>query len=100
MFVFNYRVALAAIVSLAGTSGCVSIAANSPIITSRLQMVSAGHTGCLPGDNAISNVTANPDGSGIWNATCQGRIYLCTAVGSTNQSESFSCAPVAKQPGG
>jgi hypothetical protein len=96
MSVFSYRVAIAAMVSLVVTAGCVPIAANSPIVTSRLQMVSAGHTGCLPGENAISNVAANPDGSGTWNATCLGKIYLCSAVAAVNQSESYSCAPVAK----
>jgi hypothetical protein len=93
---FSYRVAIAAMVSPVLTSGCVPVTANSPIITSRLQMVSAGHTGCLPGENDISNVAANPDGSGTWNATCLGKIYLCSAVAAVNQSESFSCAPIAK----
>ena len=59
-------------------------------------MVSAGHTGCMPEDNVISNVVANLDGSGTWNATCKGRVYLCSAVGSVGNSESYSCAPVAQ----
>ena len=98
MFACEYRIAVAMLVTLAVASGCVSVTANSPIVTARLQLVSAGHTGCLPGDNVIANVNANADGSGTWNATCQGSVYLCSAVASVNQSESFSCAPVAKQP--
>jgi hypothetical protein len=89
------RVSVAAI-ALATASGCIPLAANSPIILDRLQMVSAGHTGCLPSANSISNVKMNLDGSGLWNATCNGRTYLCSAVGSTGGSESFSCAPVAQ----
>jgi hypothetical protein len=37
-----------------------------------LKLVSAGHTGCLPDENELSNLKANPDGSGTWNATCHG----------------------------
>lgn len=95
MFTFRHRMISAVIVTLTCTTGCVYVSAQSPIVTSRLQLISAGHTGCTPADNAISNVDAKPDGSGTWNATCQGRQYLCSAVASIDKSESFSCAPVA-----
>ena len=61
----------------------------------QLQLVSAGHTGCLPSDNVIANVKMNLGGEGVWNATCNGRIYLCSAVVSIGGFESYSCAPVA-----
>jgi len=82
--------------SLAVSSCAVPLSARSGLLISRLQMVSAGHTGCLPQENEISNVVANADGSGTWNASCKGKVFLCSAVGSTGGSESFSCAPVAK----
>jgi hypothetical protein len=80
---------------LFGISGCVAIA-NSPMVARQLKIVSAGHTGCLPDDNELSNVSLSGDGSGIWNATCKGKIYLCSAAGSVNGNSSFSCAPVAQ----
>ena len=85
-----------AAIALVAATGCIPLSANSPIIVEHLQIVSAGHTGCLPKANEVSNVTMNLDGSGWWNATCNGRVFLCSAVGSTNGSESFSCAPVAQ----
>ena len=81
----------------AATGGCFTrVTADSPIIIQRLQMVSAGHTGCVPEENEITKVKANLDGSGLWYATCKGKTYLCSAVGSTGGSESFSCAPLAQ----
>jgi hypothetical protein len=75
-------------------SGCIAPPVNSPVVTNRLQLISAGHTGCQQADNVISNVVANLDGSGSWNATCKGKMYLCTAVSSAgSNAESFSCAP-------
>jgi hypothetical protein len=68
----------------------------SPMVTHALQMVSAGHTGCLPEENQISNVKMNLDGSGTWNATCKARVYLCSAFQGVSNSESYSCAPVAQ----
>lgn len=69
-------------------AGCLSV--NSPIVQEHLKTVSAGHTGCLPQDNVISNVNAKLDGSGTWNATCKGRTYLCSASGG--DTEAYSCA--------
>jgi hypothetical protein len=62
-------------------------------VTSRLQLISVGYTGCQQSDNAISNVVANLDGSGLWTATCKGKVYRCSAVSSVGNSESYSCAP-------
>ncbi len=87
----------ALLVSLAAsTSGCVSLSADSPVVQDKLKTVSAGYTGCEPADNVLSNVAPNRDGSGTWNATCKGKIYLCSAVATVNQGESFHCAPVAQ----
>jgi hypothetical protein len=71
-------------------------AASSPAVLEKLQVVSSGHTGCLPEDNQISIVWAKADGSGLWKATCKGKTYLCSAVASTGGSEAFSCAPEAQ----
>lgn len=86
--------------SVAVNSACVPVSqtrlnqlATSPAVLSRLQLVSAGHTGCVPDQNVMSNVVARADGSGTWNATCKAKVYFCSAVGSTSGSESFSCAP-------
>jgi hypothetical protein len=78
-----------------GLSGCTAIA-NSPLVAAQLKIVSAGHTGCLPDDNELSNISMSANGSGLWNATCKGKVYLCSAVGSAGSySESYACAPVA-----
>jgi hypothetical protein len=45
-----------------------------PAIQTELQLASAGHTGCLPGDNEISDSNVSLGGAGTWNATCKGRI--------------------------
>jgi hypothetical protein len=80
---------------LLSVAGCTAIA-NSPIVTRQLKIVSAGHTGCLPEENELTNIIANADGSGTWNATCKGKVYLCSGVSSpASSSESYSCAPVA-----
>lgn len=81
-------------------SGCVSgtAPAKLPAIETDLQMYSAGHTGCLPGENEISNSSVNVSGVGTWNATCKGRVFLCSAVSSGNQAFEYSCAPVAQSP--
>jgi hypothetical protein len=88
-----WRAALVVVV-LFGTTACTTIA-NSPMVARQLKMVSAGHTGCLPDDNELSNVSLSGDGSGLWNATCKGKVYLCSAAGSVSGSSSFSCAPIA-----
>ena len=87
----NYTIVVAAFMSLTLTA-CATLAHSAPV-TRQLQMISAGHTGCLPEDNKLSNVNMNLDGSGTWNATCKGRVYLCSSA--AGQGESFSCAPLA-----
>lgn len=86
-------------VSFLGVTGCTAIVssiATSPQGMRHAQFVSAGHTGCLPDDNQISNMNASPDGSATWNATCKGKVYLCSAVASAgSNAESYSCAPAA-----
>lgn len=77
---------------IAAVSGC---AANSPLVQDRLKMVSAGHTGCMPEENVISNVASSLDGTGTWNATCKGKVYLCSAAPAGN-AEAYSCAPAAQ----
>jgi hypothetical protein len=49
----------------------------------------------LIGISELSNVSLSGDGGGLWNATCKGKVYLCSAAGSVGGSSSFSCAPVA-----
>ena len=83
------------VVVSAGMTGCVSIT-NSKLVGRQLQLVSAGHTGCLPDENQISNVNfSSPTGGGTWNATCKGKVYLCSEFSNPGDSESYSCAPVA-----
>jgi len=73
--------------ALTSAAGCVS--------TDRLKTISAGHTGCLPDQIDITNVTETSDGGATWNATCKGQIYLCSGA-SAGQSVTFSCAPAVK----
>lgn len=79
-------------VALAAASACTT---NSPLVQDRLKMVSAGHTGCMPEENVISNAASNLDGTGTWNASCKGKVYLCSAAPAGN-AEAYSCAPVAQ----
>jgi len=78
------------------TGGCVALSADSPLVQQKLKTVSAGYTGCTPEENVLTNVSAKPDGSGTWNATCKGKVYLCSGVAAVGNSESFHCAPVAQ----
>lgn len=87
--------------TLAAIPGCVSLNSTARVsgttgIGSSLQLESAGHTGCLPGENEITNSTVTLSGVGTWNATCKGRVYLCAAVSSGNQAFEYSCAPLAQ----
>jgi len=76
-------------------SGCVPLTTNSPIISSQLKTISAGHTGCMPDENEISNATDSPY-SVIWNATCRGKTYLCSGVSDMAGARTYSCAPMAQ----
>ena len=73
----------------------VATTACQTMITDQLKAVSAGHTGCTPDQLTISNHQYNMYGE-TWNATCNGKVYLCSGVASGKSSEDFSCAPVPK----
>jgi hypothetical protein len=76
------------------TSGCTALA-NSPMVINQLKTRSAGFTGCAVDANVITNVNGNADGSGTWNATCQGKVYLCS-IGSSS-APTYSCAVAVMQ---
>lgn len=57
-----------------------------------LQQYSAGHTGCVPVENAISNRTELSRGY-MWNASCKNRTYLCTNLSRSEKSSETNCAP-------
>jgi hypothetical protein len=78
--------------ALLALAGCTSL--NTPTAQDQLRWISAGHTGCMPEDNLITNAVSN-GARGTWNATCRGTTYLCSAV-SAGSASSFSCAPVAR----
>src|SRR5258708_11667835 len=75
-------------------AGCAIPSPESPAIQNKLKLISAGHTGCQPEENVISNVISSPNGDGQWNATCKGKTYLCTTVGTATGSHPYSCAPM------
>ncbi len=94
------RVLLAAATPLAAAACTVNGAlAHSPQVRQGMQIVSAGHTGCVPAANQISAVHLGLDGSGTWQATCAGKTYLCSAFLGVNSSESYSCAPAVAAGG-
>jgi hypothetical protein len=70
-------------------TGCASLA-NSPLVVNQLKIRSAGFTGCAVDANVITNVNGDADGSGTWNATCQGKVYLCSQGSSS--APTYSCA--------
>ena len=76
--------ALAAAVLVAAT-GCTPFSEQAKVI-------SAGHTGCTPEQLTISNLSNTWPGNVMWNATCNGKVYLCSGV----TGKDYSCAPVAK----
>jgi hypothetical protein len=71
--------------ALLGVTACVSL-------TDRLKTISAGHTGCAPEQLTISNIRSAGGGS-LWNATCNGKTYLCSAVATGKSDAEYSCAP-------
>ena len=83
------------VVTLGIAAGCASVNPN-PGDIDVFKRASAGHTGCLPEENEISNVKMDIGGNAVWNATCKGKVYLCTEVNYLFKSESFACAPVAQ----
>jgi hypothetical protein len=92
-----YREALT-LISAAMLGGCLysqaqlTELANSPAVVEQLQVVSAGHTGCMPEDNQISVVWAKPNGSALWKAGCKGKTYLCSTMTAAGGSATYSCA--------
>ncbi|WP_193164868.1 hypothetical protein [Microbulbifer hainanensis] len=68
---------------------------NSQAMTDHLQIISAGHTGCMPKDNVIEIIHIGNNNEGIWTASCQGKRYLCSSAGGL-EGQSNSCAPAVK----
>jgi hypothetical protein len=88
-----YRVAAIA-VAVASVSGCtVEQMAKDPNLIGRLQLISAGHTGCMPKDHQISLLQADLTGGSLWKATCKGRTYMCSGAGVVGGPGGYSCAP-------
>jgi hypothetical protein len=73
------------LVTLLGASACVTV-------TDHLKAVSAGHTGCVPERLTISNIRSAGDAI-LWDATCNGKTYLCSDVTTGKSSDEYSCAP-------
>src|ERR1700722_13396797 len=90
----TYMVRISVLVAVLFMTGCVSIGslANSPVVINQLKIRSAGYTGCATEENEISNVNPRPDGSGTWNATCKGKVYLCSQGSSEGHASTYSCA--------
>ncbi len=61
-----------------------------------LKTQAAGHTGCVPDVIEVSGLQPVTGGY-MWNATCDGKKYLCTDLMSGNKSAEVSCAPAAQQ---
>ena len=75
----------------------VTTSACQTIIMDQLKTVSAGHTGCTPENITISNRRTTMMGNNeTWNATCNGKVYLCSGVATGKSSADFSCAPAAE----
>lgn len=75
------------VLALTAESGCA-------VSVDYLKTVSAGYTGCTPDQLTITNRTET-----MWNATCDGKVYLCSgtppAAGSRAPGQ-YSCAPAVK----
>ena len=56
-----------------------------------LQTESAGQTGCVPESIGVSNGRMVNVGY-LWNASCNGKTYLCTDLSSGPKSGQVSCA--------
>ena len=56
-----------------------------------LKAQSAGQTGCLPDAIEVSK-PQGVTGGYMWNATCNGKKYLCTTLTSGKNSSQVSCA--------
>jgi hypothetical protein len=67
----------------------------SCISPDQLKAQSAGQTGCVPDAIEVSN-PQGVTGGYMWNATCNGKRYLCTTLGSGKNSTQVSCARAAQ----
>ena len=56
-----------------------------------LKAQSAGQTGCVPDAIEVSK-PQGVSGGYMWNATCNGKRYLCTTLSSGRNSSQVSCA--------
>jgi hypothetical protein len=72
----------------------VAILASCVVSPDRLKAMSAGQTGCVPDAIEVSN-PQGVSGGFMWNATCNGRKYLCTTLASGKNSAQSSCALAA-----
>ena len=83
-----------------GLGGWVVVATTAcqTVTMDRIKAARAGRTGCTPDQVTISNLQKLGEftGNASWNATCNGKIYLCTVVQTGNNGQDYSCAPVAR----
>ena len=70
---------------LGGATACVSL-------PDRLKTASAGHTGCTPEQMTVADIRTAGGGL-LWNASCNGKTYLCSAVTTGKSDTEYSCAP-------
>jgi hypothetical protein len=73
--------------SIMSSAGCVS-----PEV---LKADSAGQTGCAPAAIQVTKPQGIVNGY-MWNATCSGKKYLCTALNTGTKSSQVSCALAAQ----
>jgi hypothetical protein len=57
----------------------------------QLKALSAGHIGCAPEQIAVANRRV-AEGVLLWNASCNGKTYLCSQVITGKSSNEYSCA--------
>jgi hypothetical protein len=69
------------------SAGCIS--------PDLLKAQSAGQTGCVPDAIEVSS-PQGVTGGYMWNATCNGKRYLCTTLSSGTKTSQVSCAPAAQ----
>jgi hypothetical protein len=91
---FSVRSALLCLAAVG--AGCVPLRPETPGVQKKLQFVSAGFTGCMPEDNAITNIDPHPVGEFTWNATCNTSAYLCSSIDEVSGQTHYNCAPVAQ----
>jgi hypothetical protein len=73
----------------------VAILASCAVSPDRMKAMSAGQTGCLPDAIEVANLQGVTGGF-MWNATCNDKRYLCTALVSGKNSSQVSCALAAQ----